>query len=136
HQAGLPGFRQPIPAGKPYDWEYMTSLLAAERPFWTPGRNYAYHSLTFGWLVGEIVRRVSGKSLGTFFRDEVAKPLALDFWIGLPEEIEPRVAMLIPNHPHNPAEPMARFFFKMADPNSLQTLAFMNLGGYLLPGAD
>ncbi len=96
HQVGLPGFRQTIPPGKPYDWEYMTSALAAERPFWAPGRNYAYHSLTFGWLVGEVVRRVSGKSLGSFFRDEVVTPLGLDFWIGLPESEERRTAPLIP----------------------------------------
>ncbi len=96
HQAGLPGFRHTIPTGKPYDWEYMTAAIAAERPFWQPGRNYAYHSLTFGWLVGEVVRRVSGKSIGTFFREEVAQPLGLDFWIGLPESEEDRAAPLIP----------------------------------------
>ncbi len=96
HQAGLPGFRHEIPAGKPYDWEYMINAIAAEQPFWEPGRNYAYHSLTFGWLVGEVVHRVSGKSVGTFFRDEVAKPLGLDFWIGLPESEEGRTAPLLP----------------------------------------
>lgn len=96
HQAGLPGFRRKIPAGKPYDWAYMTSAIAAERPFWNPGHNYAYHSLTFGWLVGEVVCRVSGKSIGTFFRDEVAEPLGLDFFIGLPESEEQRAAPLLP----------------------------------------
>jgi CubicO group peptidase (beta-lactamase class C family) len=96
HQAGLPGFHEPIPAGKPYDWEYMVARLAAERPFWEPGRQYGYHSVTFGWLVGEVVRRVSGKSLGTFFREEVAEPLGLDFWIGLPESEERRAVRLLP----------------------------------------
>jgi CubicO group peptidase (beta-lactamase class C family) len=96
HQAGLPGFREPIPAGKPYDWEYMVARLAAERPFWEPGRQYAYHSVTFGWLVGEVVRRVSGTSLGTFFREEVAEPLGLDFWIGLPLSEVPRAVRLLP----------------------------------------
>ena len=96
HQAGLPGFREPIPAGKPYDWEYMVARLAAERPFWEPGRQYGYHSITNGWLVGEVVRRVSGKSLGTFFREEVAEPLGLDFWIGLPEREERRAVRLLP----------------------------------------
>ena len=96
HQAGLPGFRHEIPAGKPYDWDYMTAAIAAEQPFWQPGRNYAYHSLTFGWLVGEVVRRVSGKSVGTFFREEVAQPLGLDFWIGLPESEEGRAVALLP----------------------------------------
>ena len=96
HQAGLPGFRFEIPRGKPYDWDYMTSALAAQRPFWQPGLLYGYHALTFGWLVGEVVRRVSGKSVGTFFRDEVAVPLGLDFWIGLPESEERRAVPLIP----------------------------------------
>jgi CubicO group peptidase (beta-lactamase class C family) len=101
HQAGLPGFREPIPAGKPYDWEYMIDRLAAERPFWEPGRQYAYHSLTFGWLVGEVVRRISGKSLGTFFREEVAEPLGLDFWIGLPESEGSRAVRLLPRRETN-----------------------------------
>jgi CubicO group peptidase (beta-lactamase class C family) len=96
HQAGLPGFHKSILAGKPYDWEYMVTRLAAERPFWEPGRQYGYHSLTFGWLVGEVVRRVSGKSLGRFFREEVAEPLGLDFWIGLPEREERRAVRLLP----------------------------------------
>jgi CubicO group peptidase (beta-lactamase class C family) len=96
HQAGLPGFHHPIPAGKLFEWDYMVEALAAERPFWEPGRQYGYHSITFGWLVGEVVRRVSGKSLGTFFRDEVAIPLGLDFWIGLPESEEQRAAPLLP----------------------------------------
>src|SRR6185437_7874934 len=96
HQTGLPGFHHPIPAGKPFDWEYMVAALAAERPFWEPGRQYGYHSVTFGWLVGEVVRRVSGRSLGTFFRDEVAGPLGLDFWIGLPESEERRAVRLLP----------------------------------------
>lgn len=96
HQAGLPGFRRVIPPGKVYDWDYMVGAIAAERPFWEPGRNYAYHSLTFGWLVGEVVRRVSGKSIGTFFREEVAQPLGLDFWIGLPQSEERRAVPLLP----------------------------------------
>jgi CubicO group peptidase (beta-lactamase class C family) len=58
--------------------------LAAEEPFWRPGTRNGYHALTFGFLVGEVIRRVSGRSLGAFFREEVAGPLGLDFWIGLP----------------------------------------------------
>ena len=74
----------------------MVELLAAEEPFWKPGTRNGYHMINFGWTVGELVRRVSGKSLGTFFRDEVAEPLGLDFWIGMPEELEPRVAPMMP----------------------------------------
>jgi CubicO group peptidase (beta-lactamase class C family) len=77
----------------------MVNALAKEEPFWEPGTRNGYHALTIGWLVGELVRRISGKSLGTFFQDEVAKPLGLDFWIGLPEDKEPRVAPMIAAEP-------------------------------------
>jgi CubicO group peptidase (beta-lactamase class C family) len=66
------------------DWDRMTAALAAQRPWWPPGKAVFYHSITFGFLVGEVVRRISGKSPGQFFRDEVAEPLGLDFWIGMP----------------------------------------------------
>src|SRR5690554_1888368 len=99
HSVGLPGIRQTLKPDCLTDWDYMTELLAAEAPFWEPGTRNGYHALTFGFTVGEVVRRVSGKSLGTFFRDEVAAPLGLDFWIGLPEEQEHRVAPVIPYRP-------------------------------------
>lgn len=99
HQAGLPAVRAPLPQGAYADWELMVNALAKEEPFWEPGTRNGYHALTMGWLVGEVVRRVSGKSLGTFFQEEVAKPLGLDFWIGLPEEYESRVAPMIAAEP-------------------------------------
>ena len=61
------------------------------RPQWEPGTQHGYHATTYGWLVGEVVRRITGKSVGTYFRDEIAEPLGLDFWIGLPESEEARV---------------------------------------------
>lgn len=127
HQAGLPALRTPLPKGAFYDWELMVAALEKEAPFWQPGTRNGYHGLTFGWLVGEVVRRVSGKSLGTFFQDEVAKPLGLDFWIGLPEQMEARVAPMIPGEPdaNNPV------FAAMADPTSVQSLMFLNSGGYM-----
>ena len=135
HQAGVPALRDPLPPGAFYDWELMTSMLAAEAPFWEPGTRHGYHALTFGFLVGELVRRVSGRSLGTFFRDEVAEPLGLDFWIGLPEEIEPRVAPMIMPDPPAPGEPLSIFFLKaLTDPTSIPALAFFNTGGYTAPG--
>jgi len=96
HSAGVPALRAKVKDSGPYEWDYMTGLLADEAPFWPPGTRNGYHGFTFGWTVGEMVRRASGVSLGTFFRTEVAEPLGLDFWIGLPEEIEPRVAPIIP----------------------------------------
>jgi CubicO group peptidase (beta-lactamase class C family) len=81
------------------DWSTVTAALAASAPLWEPGAQHGYHAVTYGWLVGEIVRRVSGRSLGTFFREEVAGPLGLDFWIGLPDEQLDRVTPLIPMGP-------------------------------------
>ncbi len=92
HQSGLAALSEPLPAGALFDWEFMVRALENQEPFWKPGTMHGYHGFTFGWLVGEVVRRVSGKSLGTFFREEVAGPLGLDFWIGLPEALESRVA--------------------------------------------
>ena len=96
HTAGLPALDLPVPMETLYDWNQVVSLLAAEKPWWEPGKDWGYHAFTFGYLVGEVVRRLTGKTLGTFFRDEVAIPLKADFYIGLPEEHESRVAEMIP----------------------------------------
>src|SRR5205814_4144461 len=136
HQAGLPALRQPLPEKAFYDWDFMVKALEKQEPFWKPGSMHGYHGFTFGWLVGEVVRRVSGKSLGTFFREEVAEPLGLDFWIGLPEELENRVALMIPAPPPGPEGPVSAMFAAMADPTSLQTLLMFNSGGYMMPGSD
>jgi CubicO group peptidase (beta-lactamase class C family) len=135
HQAGVPAIREPLPQGAFYDWELMTTALAAEAPFWQPGTRNGYHALTFGFLAGELVRRVSGKSLGTFFRDEVATPLGLDFWIGLPESEEPRVAPTISPGLPGPGEKLSIFLQKaLTDPTSIPALSFFNSGGYVNPG--
>ena len=96
HRAGLPALSESLPPGSLYNWEVMTSALAKQEPWWEPGTKHGYHALTYGWLVGEVVRRISGKSLGTFFRDEVAEPLGLDFHIGLASKHDRRTAELIP----------------------------------------
>ncbi|WP_306607807.1 serine hydrolase [Azonexus sp.] len=94
HTAGLPWF--PPDTGIQMlglvDWERCTAALAAMKPLWTPETAYQYHSATHGYLLGEIVRRVSGKSVGRFFADEIARPLGLSAWIGLPLSEEGRVA--------------------------------------------
>ena len=76
------------------DWDALAANLAAQRPAWEPGGAYGYHAASFGWLVGELVRRVDGRGLGRFFAEEIAGPAKADFWIGLPEAEEPRVAQL------------------------------------------
>ena len=97
HSVGVPVLRGELAPGELYDWDRMVARLEAEEPFWEPGTRHGYHMINFGWTVGELVRRASGQSLGTFFREAVAEPLGIDFWIGLPEEHEDRVAPVIPH---------------------------------------
>jgi CubicO group peptidase (beta-lactamase class C family) len=95
HSVGVPALSGQLEPGAMYDWDHMCDLLARQEPWWTPGTRNGYHMITFGWTVGELVRRVSGRSLGAFFREEVAQPLGLEFDIGLPEELEAAVAPII-----------------------------------------
>jgi CubicO group peptidase (beta-lactamase class C family) len=95
HSAGLPGWQEPMRTEDLYDWEKATTLLAAQAPDWEPGTACGYHGLTQGYLVGEVVRRITGRSLGTVLRDEIAQPLQADFHIGLPASEETRVAELV-----------------------------------------
>ncbi len=96
HTAGLAAIRRPLPSEALYDWEQMVAALAAEGPWWAPGSTSGYHALTFGHLVGEVIRRVSGRTPGAFFRAEVAAPLRADFQIGLAASQEGRVAEMVP----------------------------------------
>jgi CubicO group peptidase (beta-lactamase class C family) len=95
HTAGLPGWEVPITAEDLYDWEKVTSLLAAQKPWWEPGTASGYHAVTQGYLVGEVVRRVTGQSLGAFFANEVAGPLGAEFFIGTPASEDHRVVRVI-----------------------------------------
>ncbi|MFD9651014.1 serine hydrolase domain-containing protein [Streptomyces mirabilis] len=96
HTAGLPDWDGPTTAEDLYDWPSATARLAAQAPRWEPGTAAGYHSLTQGFLVGEVVRRITGRTLGEFFADEVAGPLGADFHIGLSAEHDHRVALSIP----------------------------------------
>lgn len=95
HQVGLPVFDSPLTPEEFLAWEPPVKALAAQSPVWEPGTTHGYHAGSYGWLVGEVVRRITGRTLGTFFADEVAGPLGLDFWIGLPESEESRVVPMI-----------------------------------------
>lgn len=99
HSAGLSGFKEKMAKDDLYDWEKVTDLLAAQAPFWEPGTAPGYHAMTQGYLVGEVVRRIAGVSLGNLFRTEIAEPLGADFHIGLPASEDHRVATLIPPPP-------------------------------------
>jgi CubicO group peptidase (beta-lactamase class C family) len=95
HRAGLPVVDQPISPDEALAWDPIVERLAAQQPVWEPGTAHGYHALTYGWLVGEVVRRATGRTLGRYLADEVAGPLGLELWIGLPEDQEPRVSTLI-----------------------------------------
>ena len=96
HQAGLPAVRKPLPQDALYHWPVLCEALAAETPWWEPGTQHGYHALTYGHLVGEVFRRIEGRTVGAYFRDELARPLGLDFWIGTPASEHARCAEMIP----------------------------------------
>jgi CubicO group peptidase (beta-lactamase class C family) len=136
HSAGVPALRARIKNSGPYEWDYMTGLLAAEEPFWPPGTRNGYHGFTFGWTVGEMVRRASGQSLGAFFQEQVAKPLGIDFWIGLPEAIEPRVAPIL-TYPLKAEDAKTPFLRDLGtNKTSIPFLFYMNVGAWRSGGAN
>jgi CubicO group peptidase (beta-lactamase class C family) len=132
HRAGLCGVAKPLPTGALYDWSLMCDALAAQSPWWTPGDGHGYHAITSGFLIGEVVRRVTGESLGTFFRKNVAEPLGADFHIGLAAEHDARTASIIsafgenPPPPAPPPGPFAEFVRRLQDPTTMQWAALMN----------
>ena len=101
HRVGLSGFEPDSGVGprELLDWDRCTSALAAMEPLWEPGSAYMYHAVTYGYLVGEVIRRVSGKMPGKFVADEIAGPLDLELWIGLPQSQEHRVAQHFSDRP-------------------------------------
>jgi len=132
HSAGLPAIRRPLAPKALFEWETLTDALGEQEPWWEPGTRHGYHALTFGWLVGELVRRVSGKSVGRFFQDEIAGPLAADVHIGTGPELDQRVAEMIPAPPPKPGE-MDLLLEILRDPTSVAGRAFLN--PLLLPDA-
>ncbi|HZV72190.1 MAG TPA: serine hydrolase domain-containing protein [Conexibacter sp.] len=92
HQAGVPGLSAPLAPDRVFDFDEMTARVAAQAPLWEPGTRHGYHSFTFGWILGELVRRATGLTPGRFLAEQVAAPLGLDLWIGLPEAEHGRVA--------------------------------------------
>jgi CubicO group peptidase (beta-lactamase class C family) len=137
HQAGLPTIDNPITPAEAIAWEPMVTALAAQRPSWEPGTAHGYHGHTYGWLVGEVVRRVSGRSLGTFLAEEIAGPLGLDLWIGLPEAEQHRVSRVIASLPDLGAlaridlaalpEPVREVMAAYADPTSLTVRSLLTI---------
>jgi len=130
HRAGLPAVRTVLPNEALFDWGAMTSALAAEAPWWEPDTQHGYHAVTYGWLVGEVVRRASGRTVGQYFREELAGPLELDAHIGLAPEHDARCADLRSGpRPDTPT----LFDRIMADPTSMTARAFANPLSMLMP---
>jgi CubicO group peptidase (beta-lactamase class C family) len=96
HTSGVSGWDQPVTLDDLYDWDKSTAMLAAQAPWWEPGTASGYHAMTYGHLIGEVIRRITGQRLGEFFAAEIAEPLGADFHIGLPPSEFPRVAKPVP----------------------------------------
>ncbi|MHB8464758.1 MAG: serine hydrolase domain-containing protein [Acidimicrobiales bacterium] len=124
HQAGLPYVDGAFTLDEVLSWTPIVDALARQAPAWEPGTAHGYHMRTYGWLVGELLRRTSGRSPGTFLRDEVTGPLDVDFWVGLPEEEEPRVARLVP-----PSSSLKEVLAPLGD-SLLLARVFSNPGGH------
>ena len=99
YSSGMAGWTEPVTLNDLYDWEKSTALLAAQAPWWKPGTAVGYHAFTIGHLVGEVVRRITGETMGTFLQKELAGPLRADFFIGTGPELDERVSMLTPGYP-------------------------------------
>ena len=125
HTSGVGAWDQPVTADDILDLEKSTAMLAAKAPWWEPGSASSYHSNNYGHLIGEVVRRVTGKTLGTFFAEEVAGPLHADFFIGLPPDLDARVSPVLP-------PPPIAFDFATMDPESL---TFKTFTGPVIPDA-
>lgn len=96
HRAGLAAVDGELTLADVLAWHPVVAAIAAQAPNWEPGTAHGYHARSFGWILGEVVRRVTGRSIGRFFAEEIARPLGLDFWIGLPPEELHRCARLLP----------------------------------------
>ncbi|WP_437607596.1 serine hydrolase domain-containing protein [Sorangium sp. So ce834] len=133
HSAGLPALRAEPAEGALYDWQAMTTALAAEAPFWEPGARHGYHAVTFGFLVGEVIRRASGRRVGAFLREAVAGPLDLDFHIGTGAEHDGRIAEVPPTIA-SPSGLGGAFAASFRDPASLTSMAFTRPRDLVSPG--
>ncbi|MEU2363154.1 serine hydrolase domain-containing protein [Streptomyces noursei] len=131
HRAGVPALDTPLTPAQAIDGVSGPAAVAAQAPAWTPGTDHGYHAQTYSWLLGELVLRVTGRTLGTWVADEISRPLGLDLWIGLPDEARPRVGRLTrveaPPRPASAglrARPKKSVADAYADPTSLTSRAF------------
>ncbi|PTX03350.1 serine hydrolase domain-containing protein [Pararhodobacter aggregans] len=135
HTAGIPAIRAPMPRDCLLDPQAMARHLAAEPPFWEPGTRLGYHAVTYGLILGEVVRRVTGDSLGTLFRQLIAEPLGLDFTIGATPAVEARVAPVLPYAPPRGTAPTP-FQQALTTPGSPTNLMLLNCGDWSWRGVN
>lgn len=125
HQAGLAALDEPVDV---LDYAAVVGALARQKPLWPPGTAHGYHARTFGFLLDELVRRIDGRALGVYWRETFAEPLALDLWIGLPAELNPRVASIYAAKAGGTASP-AEFYRALATPGTLERKVFTSPRG-------
>ena len=130
HSVGLPGLREKLKDGAYYDYDYMVSMLEKETPFWKPGTRNGDHGVTSAWTVGEMVRRSTGRRMGVFLREEVTGPQGVDFWMGLPEEHEPRVALMLAAPVDDQARNSRIALAMRGDPTGPTAQFMLNSGGF------
>lgn len=127
HTAGLPALRQLLPAEALYDWAQMTTALANEQPWWTPGTGHGYAAITYGWLIGEVLRRIDGRGPGESIAARIAKPLGLDFHVGLADSEFARVAHIARKKGElGDAAAQRLLRCMMSEPTAMSTRAFAN----------
>ena len=137
HQCGLIAPDAPVTLAEALDWKTITAMMADTKPDWPIGTGHGYHALTFGWLAGELIRRTDGRSPGQFVADEIAGPLGVELWIGLPEEMEPRVSPIIgrPLNEDNPDPAIKQMLEMFLGPDTRGGRALLLNGAFAIDGA-
>lgn len=133
HMAGVPVLAAPLKPGALEDFDYMVDLLEGAEPLWRPGSTRAYHPITQGYLLGELVRRITGMSLGAYLRKALTAEAGIDFWIGLPEAQESRAAVM---HPFKGAGTSPEFQKRVAQPGTVQNLFVFNSSDWSYRGLN
>ena len=131
HQAALPAIARPLPSGAWSRWNVVTEALAAQAPWWEPGAGHGYHVNTQGFLVGEVVRRITGKTLGTYLSESIARPAGVDFFIGVGPELDGRCADVLPQQASPESVELRRQL--SVDPATLSGLPLMRVNAYRNP---
>jgi len=131
HQVALPAVARPLPPGSWQHWDVMTEALAAQAPWWEPGAGHGYHVNMQGFLIGEVVRRVTGRTYGTYLRESLAGPAGIDFFVGLPPALDARCAELVPRPASTEDEALRRALG--VDPATLSGLDLMRFNAYRNP---